>query len=101
MAGESEAKVTLEQTRTCYARLPHPLKKLSILTAEEGGATHCQVDNLPLLNRMIFDWLNGIIEEEYSPTICEPPRTTRANRRSSIAFVVPFPVFCAPPRTRI
>lgn len=57
MAGESEAKVTLEQTRQTYERLPNPGKRLAILTKDIGGAAHCQIDNLELLNRVIFDWL--------------------------------------------
>ena len=60
MAGESEAKVTLDQTRQCYERLPHPNKRLAILTKEEGGASHCQIDNLELLNRVIFNWLEKV-----------------------------------------
>ncbi|MGE5602229.1 MAG: alpha/beta hydrolase family protein, partial [Nitrososphaerales archaeon] len=60
MAGESEAKVTLEQTRQTYERLPNPRKRLAILTKELGGAAHCQVDNLELLNRVIFDWLDEV-----------------------------------------
>ena len=60
LAGESEAKVTLEQTRQTYDRLPNPCKRLAILTKEQGGAAHCQVDNLELLSRVIFDWLDQV-----------------------------------------
>ncbi|CAG0935957.1 2,6-dihydropseudooxynicotine hydrolase [Thermoflexales bacterium] len=58
MAGESEAAITLKMTRACYEQLPHPQKKLVILTQAQGGAAHCQVDNLPLLHQIVFGWLH-------------------------------------------
>lgn len=60
MAGEGEAEVTLAQARACFERLPNPLKRLTILTKEEGGEAHCQVNNLGLLNQVIFDWLDEV-----------------------------------------
>jgi pimeloyl-ACP methyl ester carboxylesterase len=60
MAGESEAQVTLDQTRQTYERLPNPSKRLAILIREGGGAAHCQVDNLELLSQVIFDWLDEV-----------------------------------------
>jgi len=61
LAGESEATITLKMTRECYERLPNPKKLLAILTKEQGGAAHCQVDNLPLLHRLLFDWLAEVL----------------------------------------
>jgi pimeloyl-ACP methyl ester carboxylesterase len=61
MAGAGEAKITLELARQCYGQLPNPKKKLAILTKEEGGEAHCQVNNLPLLNRVILDWLETVL----------------------------------------
>jgi hypothetical protein len=52
--------VTLDQTRQTYERLPNPRKRLAILTKDGGGAAHCQIDNLELLNRVLFDWLDEI-----------------------------------------
>jgi pimeloyl-ACP methyl ester carboxylesterase len=60
MAGEGEAPITHEMARKCYQELPHPQKALRILTREEGGEAHCQVNNLPLLNRVIFEWLEEV-----------------------------------------
>lgn len=60
MAGAGEAPITHEMAQKCFAELPHPQKKLVILTREEGGEAHCQVNNLPLLNRVIFDWLEQV-----------------------------------------
>lgn len=60
LAGEGEAPFTLRVARECARRLPHPMKKLRIFTAEEGGEAHCQVDNLALPNGTIFDWLDEV-----------------------------------------
>jgi len=60
MAGESEAEITLKQTTQCFEQLPNSLKRLAIFSEEDGGAAHCQIDNLPLLHRTIFDWLQDI-----------------------------------------
>jgi pimeloyl-ACP methyl ester carboxylesterase len=60
LAGEGEAPITLQIARECVAQLPHPMKKLVIFTKEEGGAAHCQVDNLALPNTVMFDWLDAV-----------------------------------------
>lgn len=60
LAGEGEAPITLQIARECFEQLPHPMKKLVIFTKEEGGAAHCQVDNLALPNRTMFDWLDVV-----------------------------------------
>lgn len=60
LAGEGEAPITLRIAHECYNQLPHPQKKLVIFTKAEGGEAHCQVDNLALPNRVIFDWLDEV-----------------------------------------
>lgn len=60
LAGEGEAKITLDIARATYAQLPHPAKRLRIFTRAEGGEAHCQVNNLALPNRVIFDWLDEV-----------------------------------------
>jgi pimeloyl-ACP methyl ester carboxylesterase len=60
LAGEGEARITLEIARATYARLPNPQKRLRIFTAAEGGEAHCQVNNLALPNGTIFNWLDEI-----------------------------------------
>lgn len=64
LAGEGEAKITLDIARECLARLPNPDKKLVIFTAEEGSEAHCQVDNLALPNQTIFDWLEQVFGDD-------------------------------------
>ena len=60
LAGEGEADVTLKIVRECIEQLPNPHKKTVIFTREQGGEAHCQVDNLALPNRIMFDWLDEI-----------------------------------------
>jgi hypothetical protein len=60
LAGEGEAPITLQIARECFAQLPHPAKKLVIFTRAEGGEAHCQVNNLALPNRVMFDWLDAV-----------------------------------------
>jgi pimeloyl-ACP methyl ester carboxylesterase len=60
LAGEGEAKITLDVARECIAQLPHPLNKLVIFTEEERGEAHCQINNLALPNQVIFDWLDDV-----------------------------------------
>lgn len=64
LLGESEAKITLEMARACVAQLPHPLKKLVMFTEAENGAAHCQINNLALPNRVMFDWLDTLFSQE-------------------------------------
>jgi pimeloyl-ACP methyl ester carboxylesterase len=62
LAGEGEASITLKIARECFAQLPHPLSKLVIFTREQGGEAHCQVNNLALPNRVMFDWLDRVFQ---------------------------------------
>lgn len=61
LAGEGEAPVTLDILRACYAQLPHPQKKMVIFTRAQGGEAHCQINQLDLPNRTIFDWLATVL----------------------------------------
>ncbi len=63
LAGEGEAKITLDVARECYAQLPNPQKKLVIFTKAQGGEAHCQVNNLPLPNGVMFDWLEEVFAD--------------------------------------
>lgn len=59
MAGEGEARITLDIARETLAQLPNPNKRLRIFTRAEGGEAHCQVNNLPLPNGVMLDWLEA------------------------------------------
>lgn len=61
LAGEGEAKITLDIAQETIGRLPHPRSKLRIFTKEEGGEAHCQIDNLALPNNTMFAWLEEVL----------------------------------------
>jgi len=61
LAGGGEAEVTLKIARECFEQLPNPKKKIIIFTKEQGGEAHCQIDNLALPNRTMFDWLDEVL----------------------------------------
>jgi pimeloyl-ACP methyl ester carboxylesterase len=60
LAGEGEARITLDIARECINQLPDPQKKLIIFTKEQNGEAHCQVNNLLLPNHTIFEWLDQL-----------------------------------------
>lgn len=60
LAGEGEAKLTLDIARATFAQLSHPGRRLRLFTHAEGGEAHCQVNNLALPNGVIFDWLDEV-----------------------------------------
>jgi hypothetical protein len=60
LAGEGEAPITLTIAHECIAQLPNPSKKLIVFTRQQNGQSHCQIDNLKLPNRAIFDWLDNL-----------------------------------------
>jgi pimeloyl-ACP methyl ester carboxylesterase len=70
LAGEGEAKITLDIARALIAKLPHPQSRLRIFTRAEGGEAHCQVTNLALPNGVIFDWL----DEVFAVDVATSPR---------------------------
>ncbi|MEQ9225713.1 MAG: alpha/beta fold hydrolase [Parvibaculum sp.] len=61
LAGEAEAPVTLEIARSLKRKLRNRKSRIVVFTAAEGGAAHCQVDNLALPARAIFDWLADVL----------------------------------------
>lgn len=63
LAGQGEAPVTLKIARECDEQLPHPQSRLVIFTQADGSEAHCQVDNLPLANSTIFDWLDSVFAQ--------------------------------------
>ncbi|MBI3304502.1 MAG: alpha/beta hydrolase, partial [Deltaproteobacteria bacterium] len=55
--GEEDAQIPVADARKLYEATGSVRKQLKILTAAEGGAMHCQLDNFHLAHYYIFDWL--------------------------------------------
>jgi alpha-beta hydrolase superfamily lysophospholipase len=56
--GEADAQVPLEDAHKLFAEVGSKDKTLKIFTREEGGAEHCQGDNLTIGIAYIGDWLS-------------------------------------------
>jgi len=57
LASEGEAPAFLKQAHEFYDALKVP-KKLHIFSIEDGADAHCQVNNLPLMQEVVYDWLD-------------------------------------------
>jgi pimeloyl-ACP methyl ester carboxylesterase len=57
LASEGEAPMFLTQTHEVYDALKVP-KKLHIFSIEEGADAHCQVNNVTLMQEVVYDWLD-------------------------------------------
>ncbi|MBI2132224.1 MAG: alpha/beta hydrolase [Candidatus Tectomicrobia bacterium] len=55
--GEDDQQVPLESARALFRMVGSKDKTLKVFTAAEGGAQHCQMDNVPLAAAFIHDWL--------------------------------------------
>lgn len=54
--GEADAQISVDDARRQFAEAGSRDKTLKIFTREEGGAQHCQLDNLTLGVTYIADW---------------------------------------------
>ena len=63
MAGENElGGEGIRQAHEFFDRLGSPVKDKRIVTTEECGEAHCQLNNFPLARQIVFDWFESIDE---------------------------------------
>jgi len=55
--GEHDQQIPLADAQRLYAASGSADKTLKIFTGAEGGAQHCQIDNLSLGAAYVHDWL--------------------------------------------
>jgi hypothetical protein len=60
LASEGESDEQLTQARELYEVLT-AAKQWRLFTAEEGADAHCQVNNLGLMQQVVFDWLDEVL----------------------------------------
>jgi hypothetical protein len=61
MAGANElGSEGIRQAHEFYERLGSAVKQKRIVTVEEGGAAHCQLDSFPLARQIVFDWIDEL-----------------------------------------
>jgi len=56
--------VALKIAQERILMLPNPLKRLATFPKEQGGDAHCQVNNVELPNKVMFDWLEDVLPKE-------------------------------------
>lgn len=62
LVGANEAGELIRQTNELYEHVrANPKNSLRRFRPEEGGDAHCQVNNLPLAQVEIFDWLEAVL----------------------------------------
>lgn len=57
LASAGEAAQFLTQARESYGALSVP-KSMHIFSADSGADAHCQVNNLTLMQSIVYDWLD-------------------------------------------
>jgi hypothetical protein len=73
MVGEGESEEQMAQARAFYNALKSP-KELHIFTAADGADAHCQINNLSLMQQVLFDWLDEVFGygwDVYSDETCQ------------------------------
>ncbi len=61
IVGEGESDAQKAQAREFYNALQSP-KAMREFVAAEGADAHCQINNLSLLQQVVFDWLDEVFE---------------------------------------
>ncbi len=64
--GEADAQISMEIARRQFAEVGSRNKDFKIFTREEGGAEHCQGDNLTIGITYIADWLSDKLQARRS-----------------------------------
>ncbi|MGI9285930.1 MAG: alpha/beta hydrolase family protein [Pseudomonadales bacterium] len=65
MAGENElGGEGIRQAHEFYERLGSRIKDKRIVTQQECGEAHCQLNNFPLARQIMFDWIEDISNME-------------------------------------
>lgn len=62
MVGEAEGGEPLRQAKEFVSRVPGPITE-RVFTFEEGADTHCQLNNLPLSNAVLLDWMDEQLDD--------------------------------------
>ena len=55
--GEDDQQIGMDVARKCFRAVGSKDKTLKVFTGGEGGAQHCQRDNLSIGTAYMFDWL--------------------------------------------
>jgi pimeloyl-ACP methyl ester carboxylesterase len=64
LSGEGESAELQRQARECYGRVRSARKDFRFFTVTEGADAHDQVNNLPLFNQTMYDWLDDVFAKQ-------------------------------------
>lgn len=60
LASEGEGETFINQARDFINNISSSVRQLKIFTYREGAGAHCQIDNITLMNHVVYDWLDII-----------------------------------------
>lgn len=60
LVGEGDSDEQIGQYKKFYNLVSSKIKDKRFFTREDGASSHCQIDNLNLLEQIAFDWLNRV-----------------------------------------
>jgi pimeloyl-ACP methyl ester carboxylesterase len=63
MVGEGEGIIPLKQAQYCVDHVTGPAA-LHVFDIQSGADSHCQMNNSPLSNAVLYDWLDEIFDEQ-------------------------------------
>jgi hypothetical protein len=70
LAGEGDPPECLTQMREVFEQLRAARKEMRVFTVAEGAEAHCQVNNSPLHDEVVFDWLDAVFQPDNNNANC-------------------------------
>jgi hypothetical protein len=67
LVGEGDSPQEIKQCNSFFDNVSSAIKVKRVFTREDGASAHCQVDNMVLLEQVVFDWLDEIFDYQYRP----------------------------------
>ncbi|HEY69779.1 MAG TPA: alpha/beta fold hydrolase [Anaerolineae bacterium] len=60
LVGEGDSPQEIDQCHRFFDRVSSSIKAKRVFRREDGASSHCQVDNMPLLEQVAYDWLDEV-----------------------------------------
>jgi hypothetical protein len=61
LVGEGDSRQEIKQCHSFYENVSSLVKAKHVFTRESGASSHCQVDNMSLLEQVAYDWLDEVL----------------------------------------
>ncbi len=66
LVGDGDSDEQIRQRYEFYDNVSSDSKDIMVFTQEDGASMHCQIDNLNLLEQVVFDWLDSVFGDNSS-----------------------------------